>query len=358
MKKLCIITPSLGKYSETFIQNQIEYLPFEKLIVTTGIGEFADQNNIPIASFSLLSKVKRGFGRKFLNEDFEIQQNSLLEKHLKKNKVDHVLFQYGTTAKKAYKACLNCDTPYTIHFHGYDAYTNLYGKDYYKEVLKYASQVVVVSNHMKNQLMNLGCNEEKIVIIPYGTKFKPVSKLIEQNNTKNKFLAVGRFVEKKAPYITILAFAEALKVNNRLTLDMVGEGDLLPMCKDIVKGLDLEKNIKFHGACSHEAVQKMMHKTDFFIQHSKRAESGDSEGLPNAIIEALILNKPVISTYHSGIPEVVENEVNGFLVREGDLLGTKEKIIKAIDYNFKFHIVEYLKLENSIKELTRVINGR
>ncbi|WP_338373947.1 glycosyltransferase [Marivirga tractuosa] len=333
-------------------------MPFEKFVVTTGTGEFADKNGIPLASPSFYAKTKRILNRKIKKEDYRIQQIKLLEKFFQQNIIDHVLFQYGTTAEKAYLACVNLSIPFTVHFHGYDAYSLKYGKSYYKYILEYCSNVIVVSQHMKNQLIYLGCQADKISLIPYGSNFEIDHNLVEYKTIKRKFLAVGRFVEKKAPYITILAFAEALKINKEITLDMVGEGDLLPVCKDIVIGLGLENNIKFHGACSHDMVKRMMHETDVFIQHSKRAENGDCEGLPNSIIEALMLKKPVISTFHSGIPEIVKDSVNGFLKNEGDLIGTKDKILEAIEYDFEFPEMEYLKLENSIKRLTSVLNGQ
>jgi glycosyltransferase involved in cell wall biosynthesis len=120
--------------------------------------------------------------------------------------------------------------------------------------------------------------------------------------------------------------------------------------------LTLDDKIKFHGARPHEYVNKMMNETDFFIQHSKRAESGDCEGLPNAIIEALILNKPVISTNHSGIPEIVQNGVNGFLTEEGNILATRDKILEAVNHDFRFQQLDFLRLENSIKKLASVLN--
>jgi glycosyltransferase involved in cell wall biosynthesis len=358
LKNICIITPSIGKYSETFIQNQIDYLPFNKKIVTTGIGELADENGTPLAALNFISKLRRFIGRKLLNKNFESQQNKLLAKYLIKNKVEHVLFQYGTTAKVGYGACVMANIPYTVHFHGYDAYTYLFDRKYYEHVLKYAKNVIVVSDHMKNKLISLGGNQKSIKIIPYGSNFSTKEPFnSKQKKTNTKFLAVGRFVEKKAPYITILAFSEALKVKNDITLDMIGDGDLLNLCKDIVKGLGLNNEIKFHGSCNHEMVRKMMHECDYFIQHSKIASSGDSEGLPNAIIEALNMRKPVISTFHSGIPEIVKDGVNGFLSEELDIQGMANNIIDSTNHNFSFSEMKFLKLENSIKQLTDVLNG-
>ena len=84
MKKLCIVTPAIGKYSETFISNQIKHLPFEKTIITTGNGEFADENEKPLANLSLYAKLIRFIDRKSLGGNFESQQNKLLTKFLKK----------------------------------------------------------------------------------------------------------------------------------------------------------------------------------------------------------------------------------------------------------------------------------
>lgn len=358
MKKLCIITPSLGKYSETFIQNQIDHLPFNKIVVTLEQGEFAYPNGKPLASINLVAKLIRFFNRKFLGKDFEKQQTKLLAKYLQKNKIEHVLFQYGTIAKKGYKACIKMGVSYTVHFHGYDAYINKYDQIFYKEVLSNATNVVVVSKHMSERLQFLGCNFNKINIIPYGTNFSINEQLHPEKKYSGKILAVGRFVEKKAPYLTILSFAKAIIRQPDLKLYMAGDGKLLSVCKDLVKALNIDENVFLLGSIPHHEVQKLMRETDFFIQHSKKTESGDMEGLPNAIIEALVLNKPVISTYHSGIPEIVEDGVNGFLSDEGDVEAMSENILKAVDFDFQFLEIEFLKLENSIKHLEQVLNGK
>lgn len=358
MKRLCIITPTLGKYSETFIQNQIDNLPFEKFVVTTGTGEFADKNGVPLARFNLFAKAKRIVGRKLLNENFETQQNKLLETFLKQNKVDHVLFQYGPSAKKGYKACKKLSIPFTVHFHGFDAYSHIYDKSYYSEVLKYSENIVVVSNDMKNRLLQLGAIEKRIYVIPCGA-------LINSNTIKNNqigkgkiftLVAVGRFVEKKAPYLTILAFAKAVKQNENLRLKMVGEGDLLPICKDLVFALGLEEKVEFLGKLNHDEVISFINNADCFIQHSKTSENGDKEGMPVAIMEALNLKTPIISTIHSGIPDIVKHGINGLLSNEKDIDAMAENILKSIEFTFKFPENEYLELDKSIKKLAKVLN--
>jgi len=359
LKKLCIITPSLGKYSETFIQNQIKYLPFEKSVITTGTGEFATDNS-SLAGKSLLAKMHRAFGRIVLNEDFNTQQQSLLRRYLIKNEIQHVLFQYGTTAKKGYKACVEAQVDYTVHFHGYDAYTLCYNKNYYKEVLRHAKNIVVVSKHMREQLVALGADEAKICVIPCGALVpRKIKKSENQKKNKNTYnlLAAGRLVEKKAPYLTILAFSQAARVEDRLRLKIAGTGGLIRICKDLITSLEVSDKVTLLGKVEHKKLIELIEDADCFIQHSKTAENGDKEGMPVAIMEALSLKTPVISTYHSGIPEIVKDGTNGLLSEERDVKKMSENIIKSIDYEFSFPEDERLKLKSSINSLERVING-
>jgi glycosyltransferase involved in cell wall biosynthesis len=70
-----------------------------------------------------------------------------------------------------------------------------------------------------------------------------------------------------------------------------------------------------------------MRESDCFIQHSiTDEESGDEEGLPVAILEAMPAALPVISTRHAGIPDAVSHGVTGLLVEEGDILGMAGQI--------------------------------
>ncbi len=62
-----------------------------------------------------------------------------------------------------------------------------------------------------------------------------------------------------------------------------------------------------------------MRQVRAFVQHSMTAISGDSEGTPVGILEAGGAGLPVISTYHAGIPDVVEDGITGYLVNEGDI---------------------------------------
>ncbi|UII27790.1 glycosyltransferase [Fulvivirga maritima] len=357
MKVLAIVAPSLGKYSETFIANHVKYLDGEKVLITINNGVLSNENSVYIGNHSFFIRLIRYAKRILLKESFYSQQQRILANYLLKRRVTHVLIEYGVTAKVCYRACVNANIPYTIHFHGHDAYKFKYAtREFYEDVLNYASNLIVVSAHMKKQLLSLGAELDKIKIIPCGTDF--LYKKDGLNCEKSSyFLAVGRFVEKKAPFLTIMAFHEAYRSNNKLKLIMVGDGEYLSLCKLIVRGLGLSSIIEFKGALEHDKVLGLMTGCQGFIQHSMVASDGDSEGLPVAIIEALSLRKPVISTNHSGIPEIVKHGVNGFLSEEGDVLEMSENLLKvASGYNFNFENTKRLNLMEQIQKLNNILS--
>jgi len=68
-----------------------------------------------------------------------------------------------------------------------------------------------------------------------------------------------------------------------------------------------------------EKAKALMNEADVFVHHSVTSEQGDMEGIPNAIMEAMAMELPILSTFHSGIPELVEDNVNGYLTKERDI---------------------------------------
>ena len=77
---------------------------------------------------------------------------------------------------------------------------------------------------------------------------------------------------------------------------------------------------------THEKIFDYMSKSHIFLAPSITSESGDQEGIPVVLMEAMAHRLPVISTYHSGIPELVINGKTGFLVKEGNVREIVEKI--------------------------------
>jgi glycosyltransferase involved in cell wall biosynthesis len=176
----------------------------------------------------------------------------------------------------------------------------------------------------------LGAEEGKIFRHVYGVDV-PGQELIPLSTRKQQILFVGRFVEKKAPYLLLMAFRKVLDALPYTKLAMVGDGPLMPLCQQLVRALQLQENVVFLGSCSHAEILKMMLQDAFlYVQHSITASDGDKEGTPVAIIEACMSGLPVVATRHAGIPDVVRDGETGWLVEELDINQMAEYIIKMV----------------------------
>jgi glycosyltransferase involved in cell wall biosynthesis len=95
--------------------------------------------------------------------------------------------------------------------------------------------------------------------------------------------------------------------------------------------LGVADQVTFTGALPHDEVRAHLTRTETFLQHSVTAKNGNTEGLPTAIQEALACGCITLSTWHAGIPEAVEDGVNGLLVEEWDERGFAERIGVILD---------------------------
>jgi glycosyltransferase involved in cell wall biosynthesis len=170
---------------------------------------------------------------------------------------------------------------------------------------------------MQEQLARLGAPRDKIVYIPYGVDTTVFDRAAPAE-APPWFVAVGRFVEKKAPFITLSAFAKVLPLCPEARLTMIGDGPLLGPCKHLAHAMGISSAVEFLGPQSPEAVAATMRKSRAFVQHSVRATNGDCEGTPVAILEAQAAGLPVVATRHAGIKDVVVEGQSGLLVDELD----------------------------------------
>ena len=325
-KKVALLSPNKSTYSETFIVAHREKLE--------GDIYFYHDGAIPkeLAGHKNPDKIELTDQEKDISlGNSEIRSLIQLKKSFKQNKIDVVLAEYGVTAAQSLPAIIDAGLPLVVHFHGYDAYENdllARFETNYNSLFSYAAQVIAVSNAMKKQLVSIGCPEDKIKVIPCG----PRQDFFELKPTfKNfQFFAAGRFVPKKAPYYTILAFKKVIESEPKAILKMAADGPYLEACKSIVKDSGLQDSVIFLGPISHKKLKKEMEDSFAFVQHSVTALNGDSEGTPVAVMEAGAAGIPVIATRHAGINDVVIQDKTGLLVNEHDMYGMAEAMISLI----------------------------
>jgi len=240
-----------------------------------------------------------------------------------------VIAEYGTVGVRVMNACTRCNIPLVVYFRGFDASAfdvlRTHQKQY-SQLFRHASAIVAVSQSIRHRLISLGADGEKIIHNPSGADCKRFNGA-NPGHAPPVFLAVGRFAEKKAPHLTIIAFAELFRRHPDVRLRMIGDGPLFGFCRELIQRLQIESAVELMGAQSHSVVVQAMRNARAFVQHSVVAASGDSEGTPVSIMEAGASGLPVVSTCHGGIPEVVLHKQTGLLVDEHDVSAMAEQML-------------------------------
>jgi glycosyltransferase involved in cell wall biosynthesis len=215
------------------------------------------------------------------------------------------------------------------HAHGHDLSRRYRDPGFREQCKRFhnADGIITVNRVQRDRLLDMGLPAEIIHSVPYGVEV-PDQPVYRKVGNRVKCLAAGRMVGKKAPLLLLESFREVIRAKDNVDLEVIGDGTLLPAAKQFAREHGLESRVKFTGMQPHAAVLKAIRNADIFVRHSIVCpETGDEEGLPVAILEAMAHSLPVVSTYHAGIPEAVIDGMTGWLVREGNTSGMAERII-------------------------------
>jgi len=320
---------------ETFIRAHIERLPAKVRVLYGGIfqgalPQYSDDGQPLFAPVGLPRRIARSVRRKLFKLPWDHFQKTAIRQFLLHNEVDVVLAEYGPSGVAVMEACQQAGVPLVVHFHGYDAYQSsiLEGAgQHYPELFRSAAAIIAVSHDMERQLLRLGAPRARLHYNPCGVDTSFFQEA-DPSQAAPVFLAVGRFVDKKAPDLTLMAFSQVLERVPQARLVMIGHGPLWEACRRLSQALGLEASVDLLGQRAHAEVANVMRQARAFVQHSLRTICGDSEGTPVAVLEAGATGLPVVATRHAGIPEVVLDGQTGLLVDEGDVNGMAEYMIQ------------------------------
>ncbi len=220
-----------------------------------------------------------------------------------------------------------------VSFHGYDA-SQLLNDEHYVKGLKAVSEVVdamvICTMDMKTRLLAAELDASKIFHVPYSIDASKYQWSNERSaGDLVKFLHVGRFTPKKG-VLDLLRAVGGVETDIPFHLDLIGDGEQFEEAVKLAEELGINDRVTFLGSLPHEKVRAHMAQADIFVLNSRVSETGDMEGFPNVIIEAMAQGCCVISTHHAGIPDAIQDQLNGLLVAERDTTGLKDAMLQMI----------------------------
>lgn len=187
----------------------------------------------------------------------------------------------------------------------------------YAELVAYARWLLPVSRLWRQRLLAWGAPAARVAVLHMGVgldRMRPAD-LRRPLQRPLRVVSVARLAEKKGLRYAVEAVASAQAA---IHFDIIGDGPLAEELRACAATLPEGKTMSLFGACPQQEVFDRLASADVFLLPSITTEEGDMEGIPVALMEAMALGALVISTWHSGIPELVEDGVSGFLVDERD----------------------------------------
>jgi glycosyltransferase involved in cell wall biosynthesis/cellulose synthase/poly-beta-1,6-N-acetylglucosamine synthase-like glycosyltransferase/O-antigen/teichoic acid export membrane protein len=186
-------------------------------------------------------------------------------------------------------------------------------------------KVMTVSESTKKDVLKLGIfNEENICIVNPGIDIKSVDKSIKKTDYPS-ILYLGRLKPYKNVDIAIKSFKKVLEKFPNAILNIAGEGDCEQSLKDLVKNLDIEKSVVFHGRVDEETTKPILFKQSWVM-----VQPSSFEGWGITVIEANQMGTPVVASDIPGLRDSVLNGETGILVKPKSIKEFSKALIKVI----------------------------
>lgn len=206
---------------------------------------------------------------------------------------------------------------------------------FYAKIIEFFSDgfIALATTH-KNQLLRLGVPSNKLTVIPnpYDPAYVKAahSSNPEKPNKQFTIIYVAHICERKAQDVLITAASSVLKRHPGVDFELVGkvlpgEEEFLKKLHFLIKNYAIEQSIHFAGEVPYADVLTSLQKSDIFVFPTL------TEMMPRAVIEAMVIGKPVIASAVDGILDIIQNRETGILVPPGNVTALADAICEFIE---------------------------
>lgn len=251
-------------------------------------------------------------------------------------------FHYGSDAGMYAPVMRQAGLPSVVSFYGYDcsSFPDMYwgyGRRFLRRnVFAPATRVLAMSREMRDALLALGCPGDKILVHYFGTdtsRFAFPQREYPEPDGPVRLLLLASFEHQKGHAVLLAALRE-LRARGRdgFVLRLIGDGPLREELLRLTEAYGLAGHVRFTGPVVYGSPEMVAayREADVFVHPSVTGPAGEMEGIPGAIVEAMASGLPVLSTFHSGIPTIIENGAHGLLVPERDPLALADALERLL----------------------------
>lgn len=323
------VQPVLLSYCATFLKPEMLHVYRQ----VTGIANFrnivATRHSENTARFPYrdLVELKKSPWRAFLRtwhrwrgervpvSRFEANQ---LDRICREQGVSLIHIYFGTEAARLLAWMARLKTPVVVSFHGADVSSSLTDPEF-AQVCRHAKLILHRSDSLRQVLLQRGAPQDKLRPNPTGVPIPEIEPLSEEFfSGPLRILQACRFISKKGLDVTLQAVKLLKKSGQQVELTLAGDGPERETLQAMARHEQIDSSVRWVGFLDSESLAREYARHAVFVHPSRETKSGDREGIPNSLIEAMAAGRVVVGTRHSGIPEVVTDGVNGRLIDHAD----------------------------------------
>ncbi len=254
-------------------------------------------------------------------------------------------------------------TGFSITVHGPDEFYNAPGQ-YLTEKVATADFICTISSFARSQLMKLSPYEHwhKIEVSRLGVNpddFAPRD--VERDPDTFEIVCVGRLTSAKGQHILVDAIEKLVAEGRSIRLRLVGDGEDRESLERHVDSLGLHEQVVFEGAVNQDRIRDLYAQADAF------AIPSFAEGIPVVLMEAMSMEIPCVTTRITGIPELIEDGVDGLLVTPSDVdefaaaiarLMDDEALRNTLAKNGRLKVMDKYNLSHNVDRLAGIFKAR
>ena len=238
---------------------------------------------------------------------------------------------YGHKAVKYLDMLLKWGGPFVVSFHGVDVVKFVDTPGYVGElqrVFSHARLVLARSESLLERLRALGCPPEKLRLNRTPIPLDDIAFRERQPPADGEWrlLQACRLIPKKGLYTTLAALPAVIARHPKVRFVLCGTGPEEKRFATQVHARGLQDHVVMSGWMNQKDLLRAYASAHVFLHPSELTASGDQEGVPNSMLEAMASGLPVVATRHGGIPEAVTDGVDGLLVAEKDAAALAEAL--------------------------------